>query len=122
MPDLPTSLERLPELARNLWWAWYPEAWVLFEELQDSVQEPLHHIPVQLLTSGSTVCPAPSSAGLPHPHPSRTTRGLLFVNRSAWAHCVEQVAKLLGIARDSLLEREELAALDRQAAPEGRIV
>ncbi len=50
------------------------------------------------------------------------TDGLLFVNRSTWAHCVEQVAQLLGRPRESLLERDELAALDCQASPEGKII
>jgi hypothetical protein len=27
---LPASLERLPELARNLWWTWHPQARALF--------------------------------------------------------------------------------------------
>lgn len=51
-----------------------------------------------------------------------TTAGLLFVNRATWADCVEQVARLLEMPGESLLESEELAALDRQAAPEGSII
>ena len=50
------------------------------------------------------------------------TGGLLFVNRSTWAHCVDGVARQLDIPRGSLLEREEVAALDHRAAPEGRII
>ncbi len=50
------------------------------------------------------------------------TGGLLFVNRATWAHCLDAVAVLLGIPRESLLEREELAALDHQARPEGVII
>jgi phosphoketolase len=51
-----------------------------------------------------------------------TTSGMLFVNRSTWAHCIERVAELLGVPRESLLDREELVALNHQAGPEGRII
>jgi len=50
-----------------------------------------------------------------------STSGLLFVNRSTWAHCVARVAQLLEMPRESLLSGEELAALDHLASPEGRI-
>ncbi len=49
MKPIPAALERLPELARNLWWSWHPEARGLFEALAGLVPEPPHHNPVQLL-------------------------------------------------------------------------
>lgn len=50
------------------------------------------------------------------------TSGMLFVNRSTWAHCLERVAQLLKTPRESVLDSEELAALDDRVAPEGRII
>lgn len=50
------------------------------------------------------------------------TAGMLFVNRTTWAHCLERVARLLRMPRETLLDPEELAALDGQAAPEGRVI
>ena len=47
--NIPPALERLPELARNLWWSWHPEARALFEALERSVSDPPHHNPVELL-------------------------------------------------------------------------
>ena len=49
MAPVPVALGRLPELARNLWWSWHPEAEALFDVLQGSAAEPRHHNPVQLL-------------------------------------------------------------------------
>lgn len=49
MTRISAAFERLPELARNLWWSWQPEARALFEALAGSVAEPPHHNPVQLL-------------------------------------------------------------------------
>ena len=37
------------------------------------------------------------------------TNGMLTVNRSTWAHCVSEVARLLGLPRESLLEEREAA-------------
>jgi phosphoketolase len=45
--------------------------------------------------------------------------GMLFVNRATWAHGVDVVASLLNVAREDLLEPEEMAALDGRAAPDG---
>jgi phosphoketolase len=47
--------------------------------------------------------------------------GLLFVNGCSWAHCVDAVARLLGIARERLLDADEIAALDHRRSPEGVI-
>jgi starch phosphorylase len=49
MTERLTALARLPALARNLWWSWHPEARALFEVLQRSGAEPLHHNPLELL-------------------------------------------------------------------------
>ncbi len=48
--------------------------------------------------------------------------GMLFVNRSTWAHAVEAAARLLGIDRAGLLTAEEVAALDGRRSPEGVLV
>ncbi len=48
MKPIPVALGRLPELARNLWWSWHPEARGLFEALAGAVPEPPDHNPVQL--------------------------------------------------------------------------
>jgi phosphoketolase len=47
--------------------------------------------------------------------------GLLFVNGCSWAHCVDAVARLLGVARERLLDEGEIAALDHRRSPEGVI-
>jgi starch phosphorylase len=46
---VPPALARLPELARNLWWSWHPEARALFERLAGARPEPRHHNPVEIL-------------------------------------------------------------------------
>lgn len=43
--------------------------------------------------------------------------GLLFANRSTWAHVVEAAARVLGIARPGLLSDAEVAALDGRGEP-----
>jgi phosphoketolase len=50
------------------------------------------------------------------------TPGLLFVNGSSWAHCVAEVARLLGLARERLLEKPELQALTGEITPHGIII
>jgi hypothetical protein len=47
---------------------------------------------------------------------------MLFVNRSTWAHILEEAARLLGLPRQDVLTEEELAALDGQASPHGVII
>ena len=44
----PAPFERLPELAYNLWWSWYPPAQALFSRL-DSTHWEAYHNPVKLL-------------------------------------------------------------------------
>jgi phosphoketolase len=46
---------------------------------------------------------------------------LLFVNGSSWAHAVDAVSRLLALPRTSLLEEDEIVALDRRRSPEGVI-
>ncbi len=51
-----------------------------------------------------------------------TTAGMLFVNRSTWAHVVEEAADVLQIPREELLGEEEMNALHGTASPEGVII
>ncbi len=48
--------------------------------------------------------------------------GLLFANRSTWAHIVDAAARLLDAPREQLLTAAELAVLDGMATPEGVLV
>ena len=45
--------------------------------------------------------------------------GMLFVNRSTWAHILLEVTRVLGMLQEELLTSEELAALSGKASPEG---
>ena len=47
--NLPRSIERLGELAYNLWWTWVPEAKHLFSSIDASLWERLNHNPVLFL-------------------------------------------------------------------------
>ena len=47
--DLPKRIERLGELATNLWWSWHPEASHLFGRLDYDLWERLGHNPIRLL-------------------------------------------------------------------------
>lgn len=47
--------------------------------------------------------------------------GLLFVNRSSWAHIVRDVAFALGIDETKLLSHDEIDALDNKRSPDGVI-
>ena len=51
-----------------------------------------------------------------------TTQGILFVNRSTWAHALLEVARVLDVDRATLLDEAELAALDGKAIPHGVII
>jgi phosphoketolase len=48
--------------------------------------------------------------------------GMLFVNRTTWAHAVDAAGRLLGVPRDALLNADEQAALDGRRSPEGVII
>ena len=47
--DLPKRIERLGELATNLWWSWNPEAAHLFGRLDYDLWERLGHNPIRIL-------------------------------------------------------------------------
>jgi hypothetical protein len=47
---------------------------------------------------------------------------MLFVNRSTWAHILNEAARILNVPREELLSSEELAALDGRANPERVII
>ena len=47
--DLPERIDRLGELAYNLWWAWNPAALRLFSELDRSLWDTLNHNPIAFL-------------------------------------------------------------------------
>ena len=49
IPSLPTKLERLRELAHNLWWSWNHEAIELFRRLDRDLWESAGHNPVLML-------------------------------------------------------------------------
>jgi len=46
---LPVRIERLSELANNLWWSWHPDADLLFQHLDKTLWELMHHNPVKFL-------------------------------------------------------------------------
>ena len=46
---MPAGLERLPELAGNLWWSWHAEARELFRALDENLWRQTRHNPVRLL-------------------------------------------------------------------------
>lgn len=47
--NIPLNLNRLPELAYNLWWSWTPEARSLFKKLDYSLWRSSKHNPVYML-------------------------------------------------------------------------
>ncbi|MGD2206383.1 MAG: DUF3417 domain-containing protein, partial [Anaerolineae bacterium] len=49
VPSLPAELERLRELACNLWWSWNHEAIELFRRLDRDLWESTGHNPVLML-------------------------------------------------------------------------
>src|SRR5882672_9428167 len=49
MLTMPPSLQRLPELAQNLWWSWHSEARELFRALDETLWHETRHNPVRLL-------------------------------------------------------------------------
>jgi glycogen phosphorylase len=48
-PNLPEPIQRLGELASNLWWSWHPQAEALFQALDPVLWERIGHNPVKLL-------------------------------------------------------------------------
>ena len=55
-PYLPERLNRLGELACNLWWSWHPEARALFYLLAGSGSEFKAQNPVKLLSEMTARC------------------------------------------------------------------
>lgn len=51
-----------------------------------------------------------------------STEGLLFVNGASWAHCLEQVARLLDLPAEKLLRPEEIQALQGRKSPGGVVI
>ena len=47
--DIPSRLERLPDLAHNLFWSWSPAAQKLFSHLDQELWEETEHNPIRLL-------------------------------------------------------------------------
>src|SRR5450755_757519 len=50
VPRLPASLEPLRAIAKNLWWAWAPEARELFQRIDAELWEEVHGNPIELLS------------------------------------------------------------------------
>ena len=48
MPSLPQRIQRLNDLARNLWWSWHPEAEALFDAIDPTLWAITQHNPVKL--------------------------------------------------------------------------
>jgi len=83
-----------------------------------------HTRPEPLLGVLAPLCTGPSTVGLGFMGLGGTLNvgGMLFVNHSTWAHCLDAVASLLGLPRSDLLTPAELAAIDRHAQPHGVVV
>ncbi|MCH5277164.1 MAG: alpha-glucan family phosphorylase [Desulfovibrionaceae bacterium] len=47
--ELPSALNRLRELAYNLWWCWHPEAVSLFRDLNPEAWDACNHNPVRMI-------------------------------------------------------------------------
>lgn len=61
---LPVRIERLSELANNLWWSWHPDADLLFQHLDKTLWELTHHNPVKFLQQ---ISPAKLDAAAANP-------------------------------------------------------
>ena len=60
---LPQNLNRLSEVAQNLWWSWTPEARRLFESIDPTVWFHTHHNPVKLFVRREAGTIEPSGRG-----------------------------------------------------------
>ena len=49
VPSLPSNLERLRELAYNIYWSWNPDAWELFRRVDRELWRETNHNPIMLL-------------------------------------------------------------------------
>ena len=63
LEDVPRRLERLPELAHNLFWTWQVEARELFRRLDPELWEATEHNPVRLLRETANLEAAAEDAG-----------------------------------------------------------
>ncbi|MFO7592388.1 MAG: xylulose 5-phosphate 3-epimerase [Acidimicrobiia bacterium] len=79
--------------------------------------EPLLGTVQPLNTGGSSV-----GLGYTNQGGTLTVEGLLYVNRSSWAHIVAAATRLLDQSPTKLLDPAELEALDGRRSPEGVIV
>jgi phosphoketolase len=68
-----------------------------------------------------TTGPSTAALGFANAGGTLDLDGLLFVNGCSWAHCVDVVARLLGVGRARVLEPDEIAALEHRRSPEGAI-
>src|SRR5262249_14425108 len=50
VPRLPPALERLRDIAHNLWWSWTPEVRELFVRVDADLFEEVHGNPIELLS------------------------------------------------------------------------
>jgi starch phosphorylase len=53
IPKLPASIERLRDIAQNMWWCWTPEARELFVRVDAHLFEAVHGNPIELLSRAS---------------------------------------------------------------------
>jgi phosphoketolase len=83
-----------------------------------------HTRPESVLGALRPLHTGPATAGLGFINHGGTLsiEGMLFVNRTTWAHALEAAARVLGLARERLLDPAECAALDGRASPEGVII
>ncbi|GAB6181666.1 alpha-glucan family phosphorylase [Desulfotomaculum defluvii] len=55
IPELPENINRLSELARNLWFSWHPQAEQLYSKLDTILWEKVNHNPVKFLLNVDTL-------------------------------------------------------------------
>ena len=75
LQDVPRRLERLPELAYNLFWTWQPETQELFKRLDPELWEDTEHNPVRLLKETTNLEAAAEDADFVEAY-NRTLRDL----------------------------------------------
>ena len=50
---LPQEIERLRELANNLWWSWHPQCWELFSDICPEMWEQSGHNPIRTIENAT---------------------------------------------------------------------
>ena len=73
VPRLPPPLERLREIAENLWWAWAPEARELFWRIDRALWEQVHGNPIELLSTRRAEAPRRARDRRRVPRPASTS-------------------------------------------------